>query len=105
MSHRIFLKLIGKCRRKDVLRVSIRHHKIISDDWNVWLGAFQRLPYLLKVSAVGEECFAVVRTSVYGTESHWFNSSHQFAGVVQNPHRLSPHYLSGVEQLVSLQVS
>ena len=46
-----------------------------------------------KVSAVGEECFAVVRTSVSGTESRWFDSSHQFAGVVQNPRRLLPHKL------------
>ena len=43
------------------------------------------------VSAVGKECFAVVRTSDYGSESRWFDSSHRFAGVVQNPFRMSPH--------------
>ena len=43
------------------------------------------------VSAVGKECFAVVRTSDSGSESRWFDSSHRFAGVVQNPFRLSPH--------------
>ena len=44
-----------------------------------------------KVSAVGKECFAEVRTSDSGSESRWFDSSHRFAGVVQNPFRLSPH--------------
>ena len=45
-----------------------------------------------KVSAVGEECFAMVRTSDSGSESRWFDSSRQFAGVVQKPRRLLPHY-------------
>ena len=44
------------------------------------------------VSAVGKECFAVVRTSDSGSESRWFDSSHRFAGVVQNPFCLSPHF-------------
>ena len=47
-------------------------------------------PYLNTsiVSAVGEECFAMVRTSDSGSESRWFDSSRQFAGVVQKPRRL-----------------
>ena len=43
------------------------------------------------MSAVEEEYFAVERTSDYGSEGRWFDSSHRFAGVVKNPLRVSPH--------------